>query len=919
MRTFLLLLTLFLPLFVHGAGAPQLIHVAAPLTLVSGLISCPAASGAQSGCLQSSDWTAFNGKAPLASPTFTGTVTSTGTLAVTTSGTSIFLQGGGGGAGDIHFVNPASSGHYNWSNSAQVLTNNAMTWTPSTTVDGSVFSTPVMTLFNTGLLQLTGNIYAAEFQSLAALPASGGTVRLGNSDFISFRNSTNSGDMNFGTEEGGGERFNFTNAILMRKDQNSQTRSIITNANSGSSASAEFSVNSDADELNFTAYSVANGALAQINSGAGFTNGMQIAPSAGPLDLRAGGGQGIIINAADQTLRFPHYSAGIAHLDSSGNLTSSAVVLSGSDVSGNLGVSHLNSGSGATGSTCWHGDGTWGACGGSAIWGAITGTLSAQTDLQTALNLKASLASPTFTGTVTAATANFSGLVTAQIGLTIGTTGGGDDGVLKLQSSGTQGSGATPYIRAFDNAATEMFRIGVSAGTHDMYFTNYDPTGKVIIQTNGNTAVSVSSAGVVNILGLAGSGAVPVFVTNGGDLTTTGTIPAASLPNPSASTLGGIQSKVAVSHQWINSISTSGVPSLTQPAFSDISGQVTNAQLPTAAEYNAGNSGSTPTIDWSNGAVQKITLTANPVLNFSNPVAGSTYLIKVATGAGSFNITWPSSFQWGNSGVPIITATGLRYDLISAYYDGTVYLATYSQGFLTTAPTYANTQSINYGSSNTTSYIDMGNNVLGIARGNAWSISMWVKLANAGTYLISKETSASTGWDLRTDGSSHLQWYSSSNGATNRTQWVDNAVVSTDGSTWLHVVVTYDGTGNFSGYKLYVNGSVRTLTSQFNNAIADWVNSADFEVGGISQDTLGLKGKQNQVSLWNIALTSGNVTTLYNSGTPTDLSLATFYANATNWWWLNQADSPSIFLDHTGVQNGTGVNITSGMFTTDVP
>ncbi len=47
---------------------------------------------------------------------------------------------------------------------------------------------------------------------------------------------------------------------------------------------------------------------------------------------------------------------------------------------------------------------------GSSTWGSITGTLSAQTDLQTALNAKAPLASPTFTGTVSGITASMVGL-----------------------------------------------------------------------------------------------------------------------------------------------------------------------------------------------------------------------------------------------------------------------------------------------------------------------------------------------------------------------------------------------------------------------------------------------------------------------------------------------------------------------------
>lgn len=55
--------------------------------------------------------------------------------------------------------------------------------------------------------------------------------------------------------------------------------------------------------------------------------------------------------------------------------------------------------------------------GGASAWGAITGTLSDQTDLSTALGLKAPLASPALTGTPTAPTAS-GGTNTTQIATT---------------------------------------------------------------------------------------------------------------------------------------------------------------------------------------------------------------------------------------------------------------------------------------------------------------------------------------------------------------------------------------------------------------------------------------------------------------------------------------------------------------------
>ncbi len=57
-----------------------------------------------------------------------------------------------------------------------------------------------------------------------------------------------------------------------------------------------------------------------------------------------------------------------------------------------------------------------------------------------------------------------------------------------------------------------------------------------------------------------------------------GSASAAQLPNPSTTTLGGVEAYVAVSNQFLTSITTAGVPVSAQPAFTNISGSASAAQ-----------------------------------------------------------------------------------------------------------------------------------------------------------------------------------------------------------------------------------------------------------------------------------------------------------------------------------------------------
>jgi hypothetical protein len=131
----------------------------------------------------------------------------------------------------------------------------------------------------------------------------------------------------------------------------------------------------------------------------------------------------------------------------------------------------------------------------SAAWGGITGTLSAQTDLQSALDLKATLASPTFTGVVSIPQTS-----TAAGNFRI--TGVGAGGTLFLNDVANVYSArirpttltANRIYTTPDADGTFLFTDGSAASLTNFPTLNQNTTGYASALKSATTTVSVSAA-----------------------------------------------------------------------------------------------------------------------------------------------------------------------------------------------------------------------------------------------------------------------------------------------------------------------------------------------------------------------------------------------------------------------------------------
>lgn len=102
-----------------------------------------------------------------------------------------------------------------------------------------------------------------------------------------------------------------------------------------------------------------------------------------------------------------------------------------------------------------------------------------------------------------------------------------------------------------------------------------------------------------------------------------------------------------------------------------------NNTLVHTSQYNNGNSGSTPSLDWGNGNYQKLTLdTTSVTLSFTDPGGIGSFgleLLQDATGSRTVG-TWDADILWPGGTAPTLSSSANAVDAINCLYNGNNYL-----------------------------------------------------------------------------------------------------------------------------------------------------------------------------------------------------------------------------------------------------
>ena len=239
-----------------------------------------------------------------------------------------------------------------------------------------------------------------------------------------------------------------------------------------------------------------------------------------------------------------------------------------------------------------------------------------------------------------------------------------------------------------------------------------------------------------------------------------------------------------------------------------------------------------------------------------------------------------------------------------------------------TTPSFTNTKSVRF--DGVDDFVTMGNVLATSNTGaDAFSISCWYKTSQQGTQMIVARMlnlGPFSGYALNMVSNNMLSFFL---GTFNGNAYINvrsNSVTTHSDGNWHHLAVTYDGSRAASGVTMYFDNSV-LATNTIHDVAPNNINaqSPDFMIGARgNSSSIGFEfnGGIDEVAVFNSELSASDISAIYGSGVPSDLST---YSSLVSWWRMGDSDSFPTLSDNKGSNDGTMTNMTSGNIITDVP
>jgi len=197
---------------------------------------------------------------------------------------------------------------------------------------------------------------------------------------------------------------------------------------------------------------------------------------------------------------------------------------------------------------------------------------------------------------------------------------------------------------------------------------------------------------------------------------------------------------------------------------------------------------------------------------------------------------------------------------------------------------FSSTHSFNFDGSN--DYLELNGTLESVFQG-AFTVSAWIKPDDGNPSGINALFGSDSIGDqdrfrvmLKTDGKIGLLYKSNNNNAGTIDADTTSAVFSDGATDWTHIAVTLSQSGGTVTGTIYINGSSVAGTFSGSQTMADFATTTNFAIGGANRAgslTQHFDGLIDEVAIWDTALSSSDITSVYNNGKIIDLSKSASY------------------------------------------